>query len=108
MFDQQDTAEVVRSASIRAVMKSGVQNSDLLQKWLKIGESCSKFKDDCLAQITKQNLTKLNMAYQFDALGTNDSGKIAKPATPEQLTGILQRLNWQTTIKNLQPPYSSL
>jgi poly-gamma-glutamate synthesis protein (capsule biosynthesis protein) len=108
MFDQQDTAEVVRSASIRAVMKSGVQNSDLLQKWLKIGESCSKFKDDCLDQVTKQNLTKLDMTYQFDALGTNDSGKIAKQATPEQLNSILQRLNWQSTVKNLQPPYSSL
>lgn len=108
MFDQQDTPEVVRSASIRVVMKTGDQNSELLKKWLKVGDTCEKFKDDCLDQVTKQNLTKLDINYQFDALGTNDSGKIAKPATPDQLNSILQRLNWQSTVKNLQPPYSSL
>lgn len=108
LFDQQDQPDVVRSAGIRVVMKSGAENSDLLKKWLALGETCVTFKDDCLAQATEQGLTKLNINYQFGVIGTNDGDKIVKPATPAQQESILQRLDWQSTMKNLQPPYSSL
>ena len=108
MFDQQDTPEVVRSAGIRVVMNTGDSESDVLQKWLKLGDTCSKYKDDCLAQVEKQKLTKLDINYQFGVVGTNDGDKITKPATPEQQTSILERLKWQTTVDQLQTPYSSL
>ena len=108
MFDQQDTAEVVRSAAINVVMKVNSNDSTVLNKWLDIGKSCAKFKDDCLEQIIAAKLSKLDMSYQFGAVGSNDSGKIAKPATAEQQTDILKRLNWQTTMQNLQSPYASL
>jgi hypothetical protein len=83
-------------------------NSVLLKKWLALGETCVAFKDDCLAQVIAQKLTKLNISYQIGVVGTNDADKIVKPATTEQQASILQRLNWQTTIENLQAPYSSL
>ena len=108
MFDQQDTPEVVRSAGIRVVMNTNDSKSDVLQKWLKLGDNCSKYKDDCLAQAMKQKLTKLDINYQFGVVGTNDGDKITKPATPEQQTSILERLKWQTTVDQLQTPYSSL
>lgn len=108
IFDQQDTSEVVRSAAIKVVLKVKDNDSDLLQKWLDIGESCKVFKDNCLAQIKEQKLTKLNIDYTFSVIGSNDSGKIVKPATLAQQDSILQRLNWQNTIKNLQTPYSGL
>lgn len=107
IFDQQDTPEVVRSAGISVVMTTS-DNSDLLQKWLALGVQCTIYKDDCLAQAQKQNLTKLNIKYQFGVVGTNDSDKIVKPASAAQQTGILERLNWQSTMNGLQSPYSSL
>jgi len=108
IFDQQDTPEVVRSAGIRMVMSINNQNTDLLTKWLDLGETCMKFQDDCLAQTESKGLTKLNIDYKFGIIGTNDSNKIVKPATAEQQASILERLQWQTTINGLQAPYSSL
>jgi len=108
MFDQQDTPEVIRSAGIKIVMKTNGSKSEMLQKWLTIGDKCSKYKDDCLNQIEKQKLTKLNIDYQFGVVGTNDGDKITKPATTDQQNSILERLRWQSTIDQLQPPYSGL
>lgn len=108
MFDQQDTAEVVRSAGIQVKMYVIDNNHSLLQKWLAIGDKCVSFKDDCLAQVIKQDLKKLSINYKFGVVGTNDGDKIVKPATPDQQASILTRLNWQNTINQLQPPYSSL
>jgi poly-gamma-glutamate synthesis protein (capsule biosynthesis protein) len=108
MFDQQDTPEVVRSAGIRVVMTTSGDSSELLDKWLALGVKCGSYKDNCLALAQKQNLKKLDIKYQFGVVGTNDSDKIVKPATPAQQTDILNRLQWQSTIKQLQPPYSSL
>ncbi len=108
MFDQQDTSEVVRSAAINVVLSSTNQDSVQLKKWLAIGDQCGVFKDACLDQIVAQGLTKLDLGYKFGVVGTDDSGKITKPATTSQQNSILQRLNWQTTVNNLQAPYSSL
>ena len=108
MFDQQDTAEVVRSAGIRVLLQSTKVDSVDLSKWLKLGDSCKKYKDNCLSRIEAQKLTKIPLTYKFGVIGTNDVDKITKPATIEQQNSILQRLNWQSTIKNLHVPYSSL
>jgi len=107
IFDQQDTFEVTRSAAIRVVISTVGDNKDL-GKWLQLGEKCRMFKDSCLADAKAQGLTKLDLEYKFGAIGTNDADKINKPATPDQQSSILQRLNWQYTMNSLQPPYSSL
>jgi len=107
MFDQQNFSEVTRSAAINVVIKTTSQ-SELLKKWLVIGESCAKFKDNCLDQAIAQKLDKLEISYQFGVVGTNDDDKITKPATSDQQSSILTRLNWQSTMNGLQPPYSSL
>ena len=108
MFDQQDTADVIRSAAINVVMDEQTSDTTQLAKWLSLGDSCKTFHDDCLARIKSEGLTKLPINYQFGVVGTNDSGKITKPATTDQQSGILQRLNWSNTMKQLQAPYSSL
>lgn len=108
MFDQQDTAEVVRSAAINVVMNEQTADPVMLAKWLSFGDSCKAFHDDCLAKIQSEGLTKLPIDYKFGVVGTNDAGKITKPATADQTAGILQRLNWSNTMKQLQVPYSSL
>ena len=108
MFDQQDTPDVVRSAGIKVLINTNDTNTTNLKKWLDMGDSCKKFQDDCLSKIKAQKLTKVSMTYKFGVIGTNDSNKIVKPATTEQQNSILQRLNWQSTMNNLQAPYSSL
>lgn len=108
IFDQQDTSEVVRSAAIKVVMKDIADDSDLLDKWLTLGKTCGTFKDNCLEQAKSEGLAKLDLTYQFGVIGTNDADKIVKPATSEQQASILQRLGWQTTVGQLQAPYSSL
>jgi poly-gamma-glutamate synthesis protein (capsule biosynthesis protein) len=108
LFDQQDQLDVVRSAGIRVVMQTKDTNSELLDKWLALGATCEDYQDDCLAQAKQQNLQKLDISYKFGVVGTNDGDKIVKPATAQQQADILQRLNWQNTIKGLQAPYGSL
>jgi len=108
IFDQQDTTEVTRSAAINVLMAVKTVDSTAIQKWLTIGDSCKSFKDDCLEKIKSQALSKLDISYKFGAIGSNDSGKINKPASLDQQTSILQRLDWQSTMVKLQPPYSSL
>jgi poly-gamma-glutamate synthesis protein (capsule biosynthesis protein) len=108
MFDQQDTPEVVRSAGIRVVMKTNGSDSALIKRWLTLGETCSKYKDDCLNKVSQQKLTKLNFDYQFGVVGTNDGDKIVKPATPEQQASIVERLKLQSATGQLQSPYSGL
>src|SRR5664279_1179066 len=109
IFDQQDTPEVVRSAPINVKMQlaPGADVSQL-DAWLKLGDTCKTFQDDCLEQIAKQGLKKLDLTYGFGVVGSNDSGKIVKPATADQQASILQRLNWQKTMSQLQAPYGSL
>lgn len=108
MFDQQGTSELTRSAGIVVSLSiKGVQKSQL-QQWLQVGEDCVTYKDDCLEQIIKKELKKLPIEYQFSVIGTDNDNKIVKPATTEQLSSILQRLNWQNTINNLEHPYSGI
>jgi poly-gamma-glutamate synthesis protein (capsule biosynthesis protein) len=108
MFDQQDTAEVTRSAAINVVMNITSKDDQQLDKWLTIGESCGKYHDDCLSQIEQASLTKLPATYKLGVVGTNDANKITKPATSEQTADILKRLNWANSMTKLDAPYSSL
>jgi len=108
MFDQQDTAEVTRSAGVQLKMTVTDIDQNLVKSWLDLGDKCLVFKDDCLKQATKTNLRKLKIDYKFGIVGTNDGDKIVKPATPDQQNSILNRLDWVNTTKQLQPPYSSL
>lgn len=106
MFDQQGIPERVRSAAIN--VKMDVKDSPSLEDWLSLGESCIKFKDNCLAEAIEQNLAKPNYTYKFGVIGTNDDNRLVKPATQDQLNSILARLRWRTTINQLQPPYGGI
>ncbi len=108
IFDQQDTAEVTRSAGIHVVMSLADTDTDNLSKWLALGEQCKTFHDDCLAQAQAEGLEKLSLQYGFGVVGTNDGQKIVKPASEQQQAAILQRLNWSQTMSQLQLPSRSL
>lgn len=106
MFDQQDTAEVIRSAAIQIVLEA--KDSGQLTEWLELAEECKEYHDECLTRATAQNLEKLPVTYKFGVIGTNDGNKIVKPATEDQQASILERLRWKHTMSQLQPPYGSL
>lgn len=106
IFDQQDTKEVTRSAVLQMTLSIDAKNSPDLDKWIALGEACAVYNDTCLAEAEKQDLQKLPVKFHFAALGSNDSGKLVKPATAEQLADIKQRLNWDNTIKGLGGKYS--
>lgn len=108
IFDQQDSIEVTRSAALDVLINDNSDDTSNLKAWLVLGESCVAFKDNCLETAKAQNLKKLDMSYKFGIVGSNDSEKINKPATPDQQASILQRLNWQSTLSGLQAPYGGL
>lgn len=104
IFDQQFDREVTRSASIGVVMKTTDATPDQLTQWLALGEQCKGYQDDCLSQAAAKNLSKLNFSYEYSVVGSNSADKITKPAAPDEQQAILQRLDWQNTINQLQPP----
>lgn len=106
IFDQQDTNEVTRSAVLQMTLSIDAKNAPDLDKWITLGETCAEYNDTCLAEAEKQGLVKLPVQFHFAALGSNDSDKLVKPATAEQLAAIKQRLNWDNTIKGLSGNYS--
>jgi poly-gamma-glutamate synthesis protein (capsule biosynthesis protein) len=98
MFDQQFNGEVTRSALIDIKLSGDAESA---QRWAAVAEQCRVGLSECL-EIARQNqLPKLQLTYEFDVLGSDDSGHITKPATPEELESIKQRLNWQTTAQGL-------
>ena len=108
MFDQQDTAEVTRSAAVHVLLQSDDNSSNLLSKWMVLGQRCGGYKDNCLDIAKSENLEKLSITYKFSIVGTNDANRIVKPATSVQTASILERLNWRSTASQLQAPYSGL
>lgn len=106
IFDQQNTSEVTRSAVLQMVLSVDAKNAPDLEKWVALAETCAGYNDTCLADAEAQGLKKLPITFHFTALGSNDGGKQVKPATPEQLASIKQRLNWNNTIKGLSGKYS--
>lgn len=104
MFDQQDSTEVTRSAAIDVTLKAD-DTDGMLARWLALGEDCRAFQDSCLEKAEQQNLKKLSSQYSIGIVGTNDAGKITKPATDAQTNAILDRLQWSTTKKQLQAPF---
>lgn len=103
MFDQQDTPEVTRSAAINVRMKATTESMPQLDKWLALGESCSSFHDTCASDASAQQLDPLKLSYSYGVIGTNDAGKITKPATEAQQASIEARLQWSQTMNLLQP-----
>ena len=108
IFDQQANKEVTRSAAINVVLSTTDVPSIQLSNWLKLGDTCSGFKDDCLEQAVSLNLEKLPMQYRYGVVGSSSANKITKPASAAETSEILTRMNWDQTMSQLQLPQASL
>lgn len=102
IFDQQFSLEVTRSAVIDMEVSIDASESEDLDKWLTLGETCQSYADDCLTRATEQGLKKLPMKYHFKALGSRNDGRLVHRANDSELASIKQRLNWESTIKGLE------
>lgn len=101
IFDQQFNSEVTRSAVLDMTVSVEAKDNPDLARWIKLAEECSSYQDACLAKAAEQKLSKLVLKYHFGVRGSDNSGKLVKPATPAQLDSIKQRLRWQQTISGL-------
>lgn len=94
IFDQQrgnTTQALVLDSTIT------FDNDENFQKFTEIGESCKKFKDDCLANIKAQNLKKPTFKISYDMQTSDNSNKLTKKASPEINKVILKQAKWEAT-----------
>ncbi len=105
IFDQQYSAEVTRSAGIGVDFKVNNAQPEQLDAWLKLGSSCASYKDSCLKNAAKIGWKRLPYEYEIHIIGTDNSGKIVKPASEAVRQGIEARLQWSKVRSELAPPY---
>lgn len=99
IFDQLDT-ETNRSASIDMELTADYDQN--LQAWLKLGQECSVYKDDCLKSAKSKGLHKVDFKIKYSVVaGLNGAGKITHKADAATQSAVEQRLNWSQTLKDL-------
>ena len=101
IFDQQFNAEVTRAAVLSMTVSVRADEAKDLDAWLKLGEQCVAYQDDCVGLAETQGLKKLPLSYHFSVLGSNDGGKLTHRADAAQLESIKQRLRWSQTVSGL-------
>ncbi|MCL1841007.1 MAG: CapA family protein [Propionibacteriaceae bacterium] len=99
IFDQQSNTEVTRSALIDVT--ATVDDVAQLAAWSSIAGQCRGDFARCEQLAQSQHLDKLTLSYAYDVRGSNDADKLVKPATPDQLAAIKQRLQWDATMAAL-------
>lgn len=104
IFDQQFSNEVMRSAAIdlTLTLKENAVSNETLNAWLKIGEQCEKWQDDCLDQAKKQKLERLPLNFSYHPVGIDTSNQITSRADQRLYDEILQRLEWEEVVPQLQ------
>ncbi len=107
IFDQQFNREVTRSAAIRTVL-TATGDREALSAWTKLAESCLSYHDSCLEEAERQSLSKLDISYQYQAIGSSNQNRLAHPADNQEQQEILQRLRWDQTMSQLKQPHSKL
>lgn len=75
---------------------------ETLNAWLKIGEQCEKWQDDCLDQAKKQKLERLPLNFSYHPVGIDTSNQITSRADQRLYDEILQRLEWEEVVPQLQ------
>ena len=104
IFDQQDDAEVTRSAAIR--VRLTVSDQPDLEEWLAVGERCASTVD-CTAMVEASGLAELKVRFGFGVVGTSNAARVTHLASRAETAAILDRLDWEHTLAGLRPPYES-
>lgn len=104
IFDQQGSTELTRSGVVTLdVSTTDAATSEQLDKWLALGEQCKTFGDTCLSQAKQGRLTKLPLTLTYGLSASDNHNKVTHKATPAVTKAVAERLNWNTTVKELLP-----
>ena len=99
IFDQQSSAQVRQAFG--ANLDFTFTYTEKLQPYIDMADSCTKFKDSCLSTAATKTLTKPVFSIKYDAIPVDNSGKLAKKASPDIAEQILSQINWAQTSKQL-------
>ena len=99
IYDQQLSEDLTQAIGVSVKIDFTYDNN--LENWQKIAQSCSKFKDDCLKKAQELGLSKPKYTVAYDIVATDNSGKLAKKASPDIQEKMLLRTNWAETLKGL-------
>jgi len=99
MFDQQQDAEVRRSAALD--IEISVSDRNKLARWLSVDLACAEFKDDCLERAKLLKLEKPNFTLSYKIIPSLNTNYVTSLAPPDTYQSILVRLNWEQTAKQL-------
>lgn len=100
IYDQQFSPDVRQGVAINA--KLSFNYNENLEKWQTIAKTCQEFKDICLDEAKKQNLTKPEFKISYDFLPTDNSGKLAKKGDDSLRQKMSQRLGWEKSMSGLK------
>jgi Bacterial capsule synthesis protein PGA_cap len=99
IFDQQ-RGNTTLGIGLNALFR--FTNDNNFQKLTEIGSKCTTFKDNCLDLIKFQQLKKPIFTVEYKPIGTDNSNKLAKKASPEVEKLILEKLKWNSTKSKLE------
>jgi poly-gamma-glutamate synthesis protein (capsule biosynthesis protein) len=92
IFDQQQNAELTRSASMDARMS--IPYSGNLEQWLELGASCKAHKDTCFEQIKQGRFTQLDPQFTYDIVAGDSSNQLTKRAGSAIQQAVEERVGW--------------
>jgi hypothetical protein len=99
IYDQQTTPDVRQSAAIN--LSFDFPYNESINQLQTITPLCLTFKDNCYNLAVEKELTKPVFKLKYDAIATDNTGKVAKKADELVQIKIKNRLNWDKSIKLL-------
>ncbi len=99
MFDQQ-AVETNRSAAIDVT--ANIDKDTDFDAWEELSSICLEKKGDCLEEIIAKDLPRLDIKWEnYDFVATINTNYQTQLADETERARISQRLNWPTTLSNL-------
>lgn len=102
IFDQQFNSEVTRGVALGMRVSVKTAENQRLTEWVELAKTCARYQDSCLADAKTRQLPKLDPSYHFSIQASDNSGKVTKKASENQLASIKQRLQWDASVRALQ------
>lgn len=98
IFDQLDY-ETQRSASLDVSLR--VPYNQKMEQLLSLGDSCVKFRDDCLETIEKLGYPNYKPEFRFAIIAGDARSRVTTRAGAELQKAVEERLNWTETLRQL-------
>ena len=99
-----DTPEGMRAQAERMLMDERAKPvlRAFLADWLELGETCRQQHGDCLEDIKRVQLPEMPFTLAYDVVGSTNTQRVTRPATPQEARAIRDRLDWDTAMAGLR------